>query len=126
MKSRHTVLFAVILALPVAAGGDRTQFASQPDTPAHSQGMVLTLDSAGKFSQSAPQAADLRAALGDALSTSSEGLVEVKSPVQGGGTMVNLEGRFQNAVTLEKNADGTITAPCVTGTPSDAGTGEVE
>lgn len=125
MKSRHIVLFAVILALPVAAGGDRAHLASHPAAPAHSQGMILTIDSAGKFSQSTPQASDLRAALGEALSTSSEGLVEVKSAAPGGGYMVDLQGRFQNAMTLQVDEDGNAIAPCLTGSKTDAN-GEVE
>jgi hypothetical protein len=39
----------------------------------------------------------IRGSLGDALSTSAEGLVKVASPVPNGGTMVDLKGRFQNA-----------------------------
>ena len=126
MKPRHTVLFAAILALPVAAGGDRTDFAA-PSTPApaFSQGQILNIDPSGKFVPGA-QTTELQAGLGEALSTSSEGLVEVKSPVSGGGVMVNLEGRFQNAMVIEKDADGHITAPCVAGTPDDANAKEVE
>jgi hypothetical protein len=125
MKSRHTFLFAVILALPVAAGGDRDQLASQPEPPAFLQGMILNIDSAGKFSHGAPQASDLRAAMGDALSTSSEGLIEVKSPVAGGGYTVELQGRFQNAMMIQVDQNGNATAPCLSGQPEDA-QGEVE
>ena len=126
MKPRHTVLFAAILVLPVAAGGDRNQTAS-PSTPApaFSQGMILTIDASGKFVPGA-QTTELQAGLGEALSTSSEGLVETKSPVAGGGVMVNLEGRFQNAMVIEKDADGNITAPCVAGTPAETAAKEVE
>jgi hypothetical protein len=126
MKSRHTALFAVILALPVAAGGDRNQLASQPDVPALSQGMVLTIDAAGKFSPNAPMTTDLRTALGEALSTSSEGLVEEKNSLPGGGYVSDLQGRFQNAVIVEKDADGNLIAPCVTGTHTESTAGEVE
>ena len=121
MKPRHTVLLAAILALPVVAGGERIPSASPPaQTPAFSQGQVLILDASGKISPGTPQMTDLRAGLGDALSTSSEGLVEEKSPVPGGGTMVNLQGRFQNAMTIEQGAKGNvISAPCITGTPAE-------
>jgi hypothetical protein len=125
MKSRHLVLFAVILALPVAAGGDRTQLSPQPGTPAFSQGMILSVDSAGKLTHGAPQTSALRAAMGEALSTSSEGLVEVKSTAPGGGYMVDLQGRFQNAMTLQVDENGNTTAPCISGVPGDAHT-EVE
>jgi len=121
MKPRHTVLLAAILALPVAAGGDRIQSTPTPaHTPAFSQGQVLTLDASGKISPHGPEMTGLREGLGDALSTSSVGLVEEKSPVPGGGTMVNLQGRFQNAMTIESDADGNvISAPCISGTPAE-------
>ena len=127
MKSRNTVLFAALLVLPVAAGGDRNQTASTPaPAPAFSQGMVLTIDpSSGKFVHGA-QTTALQASLGEALSTSSEGLVEVKSPVAGGGVMVNLEGRFQNAMVIEMDANGNVSAPCVAGTPAETAKKEVE
>jgi len=121
MKPRHTVLLAAILALPVAAGGDQIQSATKPaQSPAFSQGQVLILDATGKIRPGTPQMTELRAGLGEALSTSSEGLVEEKSPVQGGGVMVDLQGRFQNALTIEKDANGNvIAAPCISGTPAE-------
>jgi hypothetical protein len=121
MKPRHTILLVAILALPVAAGGDRIQSEPTPAAgPAFSQGQVLSLDASGKISPRAPQTSDLRDGLGAALSTSSEGLVEEKSPVSGGGVMVDLQGRFQNAMTLEQDANGNITsAPCIAGTPAE-------
>ena len=45
--------------------------------------------------------------------------MEEKSPVKNGGVMVNLQGRFQNAMTIGVNEDGTVSAPCVTGTPEE-------
>ncbi len=121
MKPRHTFLLVAILALPVAAGGDRIQSASSPAQGlAFSQGQVLMLDANGKISPGSPQMSDLREGLGAALSTSFEGLVEEKSPVAGGGVMVNLQGRFQNALTIEQDADGNVTgAPCITGTAAE-------
>jgi hypothetical protein len=52
--------------------------------------------------------------LGDAVSQSSEGLVQEKIQAPGGGYMVNLQGRFQNAMTMNVDGNGnTISAPCV-------------
>ena len=124
MKRSHIALFIAIIAMPALAGGDRTQSPSRTspdaDAPAFAAGQVLIIDSSGKITSGTPQTTDLRAGLGDALSTSSEGLVEEKSPVAGGGMMINLQGRFQNAVTIEKDADGNVTAaPCVTGTAAE-------
>jgi len=120
MKRGHTVLLLSILAMPVAAGGDRSATpAHETSAPAFAAGQVLTLDSSGKITNATPQMTDLRAGLGEALSTSSEGLVEEKSTAQGGGVMVNLQGRFQNAMTIGVSEDGTVSAPCVTGTPEE-------
>jgi hypothetical protein len=80
--------------------------------PAFAAGQILNLDPSGKFS-SAQHASDVQLILGDAVSTSSEGLVQEKSRVAGGGIMVNLQGRFQNAMTMNVDAKGTVSAPCV-------------
>jgi hypothetical protein len=47
------------------------------------------------------------------LSTSSQGLVETPSPVPGGGTMVDLQGRFQNAFVATVDDSGQVHATCV-------------
>ncbi|HET6349857.1 MAG TPA: hypothetical protein VFH88_12305 [Candidatus Krumholzibacteria bacterium] len=121
MKPRHTVLLAALIALPVLAGGDRptsnstapTAINSVSNTPAFAAGQVIVLDPSGKISPS-QLAENNQLILGEAASTSAEGLVEVKSPVKGGGTMVNLQGRFQNAMTMTVDANGkVVSAPCV-------------
>jgi len=120
MKPRDPVLLIALLALPVVAGGDRVHSGPVTPSPAHyntnapafSASQILNLDPSGKFSP-AQHAADVQIQLGDAASQSSEGLVEVKNPVKGGGYMVNLQGRFQNAMTMNVDANGNKTAPCV-------------
>jgi hypothetical protein len=120
MKPRHSVLFLALLALPVVAGGDRILSgpaaptrASDAQTPAFAAGQILILDSKGKFDYAA-QAADVQTVLGDAVSQSSEGLVQEKIQAPGGGYMVNLQGRFQNAMTMTVDAQGNVvSAPCV-------------
>jgi hypothetical protein len=57
------------------------------------------------------------------LSTSSEGLVEKPSPVPGGGTMVDLQGRFQNAFVAAVNDSGRVEATCVAKPEKAAGEG---
>jgi hypothetical protein len=47
------------------------------------------------------------------LSTSSEGLVVQPSPVPGGGVMVDLQGRFQNAFVATVDDSGRVDATCV-------------
>jgi hypothetical protein len=44
----------------------------------------------------------------DALSTSSEGLVETPSPAPGGGSMVDLQGRFRSPLTATQDAEGKV------------------
>ena len=46
--------------------------------------------------------------LRDALSTSSEGLVETTSPTPGGGVMVDLKGRFLSPLIATRDADGKL------------------
>jgi hypothetical protein len=56
----------------------------------------------------------------DALSTSSEGLVETPSPVPGGGSMVDLQGRFRSPLIATQDAEGKIT---IQHSPSGPSTG---
>ncbi len=114
MKFKHPALLFSLLALPVVAGGDRlhNEPASPAAVPAFAAGQILNLDPDGKFTP-AQHAADVQLILGDVASQSQEGLVEEKSPVQGGGVMVNLQGRFQNAMTMSVDANGQLSAPCV-------------
>ncbi len=48
-------------------------------------------------------------------STSAVGLVEVPSPVDGGGVMVDLKGRFQSVMTVTRKPDGSLTTDCTIG-----------
>ena len=121
MKPRHPMLLIALLALPVVAGGDRVQNGPvapatahhDSNAPAFSAGQILNLDPDGKFSAT-QHASDVQLQLGEAASQSSEGLVEVKNPVKGGGYMVNLQGRFQQAMTMNLDANGnTRSAPCL-------------
>ena len=117
MKPRHPALLFALLALPIVASGDRLPSGpAAPDSatmPAFAAGQILNLDPSGKFSP-AQHASDVQTVLGASASQSQEGLVEEKSPVKGGGVMVNLQGRFQNAMTMNVDATGqTVSAPCV-------------
>lgn len=55
------------------------------------------------------------------LSTSSEGLEEVPSPVPGGGVMIDLEGRFQNAFVTVVDDSGRVGVVCTSGSAQDGG-----
>jgi len=119
MKLKHPVLLLALLALPVVSAGDRTQSAPiatpsahyNTDVPRFAAGQILILDPKGKFDYAA-QASDIQAALGNAVSQSSEGLVQEKLTTRGGGYKVNLQGRFQNAMTMSIDANGNITSSC--------------
>jgi hypothetical protein len=52
-----------------------------------------------------PSARELES-LGEAFSTSSQGLVETPSPVPGGGVKVDLHGRFRSPLVATHRADG--------------------
>jgi len=117
MKPRHIVLLCALLGLPAVAGGDRLQSTpvrvENATTPAFAAGQILVLDAKGKLDYAA-QASDIQTVLGDAVSQSSEGLVQEKIQAPGGGYMVNLQGRFQNAMTMTIDAQGNVvSAPCV-------------
>jgi hypothetical protein len=78
------------------------------------QGMTIHLDPAtGK--PITPAADDLQSVIDASISdlnTSSKGLVEVESPVKGGGTMVRLEGRFMHTMVQGIGPDGTPQSTC--------------
>lgn len=134
MKPRDPVLLIALLALPVISGGDRVAIPPVAPSAAHKNapmpafaaGQILNLDPSGKFT-SAQHASDVQTILGEAASQSQEGLVEEKSPVAGGGIMVNLQGRFQNAMTMSIDANGNTSAPCVPAASAPArNTGKVK
>jgi hypothetical protein len=60
------------------------------------------------------------------LSTSSEGLVETDSPVPGGGTMVDLQGRFQNMFVAAVDDSGRVGAACISDPAKASGEGGEE
>lgn len=55
----------------------------------------------------------------NALSTSSEGLKVVPSPVPGGGMMVDLQGRFQNTFVAVVDESDHVAATCNSSHPND-------
>ena len=120
MKPVHLALLAALLALPAIPGGDRINSAPvapasphyNTDVPRFAAGQILILDSKAE-SDYAAQASDIQTVLGNAVSQSSEGLVEEKNPVTGGGYRVNLKGRFQNAMTLSIDVNGNVASSCV-------------
>ena len=78
--------------------------------PQNSAGMVAHKDPVtGRFVPEA-SAAQPSKETANALSMSQEGLVEVPAP--GGGFMVDLRGRFQQAMTATANPDGSVTVEC--------------
>jgi hypothetical protein len=54
----------------------------------------------------------------DALSTSSEGLVETPSPMPGGGVKVDLQGRFRSPLIATQDGEGKITIQHLPSGPS--------
>jgi hypothetical protein len=81
-------------------------------TPVSSAGFVVHFDQSGKIVEEATSPVDFNAGLQHSVNTSSEGLVEEAAPV-GGGVMVNLQGRFQSAMTATVDANGNVVVPCL-------------
>jgi hypothetical protein len=59
-------------------------------------------------------------ALQNALDTSSEDLVEVPSPVAGGGVVVDLQGRFQNTMIVTVDSSDRLQSSCVSDVTGDS------
>jgi hypothetical protein len=72
----------------------------------------LGVPPAGERPKAAPRAAERT------LGPPPEELVEVPSPVPGGGAMVDLKGQFRSHTTATKDADGKIRIDCQPGTHS--------
>lgn len=63
-----------------------------------------------------------RRAMAELVSTSGEGLKIVPSPVEGGGVMVDLRGRFQHAAIAAPGENGTPIVTCVSHVAEDEAT----
>lgn len=68
----------------------------------------------GRFVPEPPAGAAVETdvATAEAVSTRSVDLVEQPSPVPGGGMMLDLEGRFQNAIEMSVDASGALSSDC--------------
>jgi len=107
---------AVWVLLGVSQDNDARTATPAGQTPAAAAGYVVHVDPAtGRLAPSprgsAPAMFDEE--MRNRLSTSSEGLVEKPSPIAGGGTMVDLQGRFQNAFVATVDDSGRVDATCV-------------
>lgn len=106
--------------IPTADGTAQIPAAGAQAT--YAAGYVVHIDpETGKPTAASPGTVPLvvDAELRNALSTSSEGLVEVPSPVPGGGMMVDLQGRFQNTFVAAVGESGHIGASCLSSLPHD-------
>jgi hypothetical protein len=107
---------ATVAVLSLPPGAERsTASVSAGEPAAHSAGLMIHIDPAtGKIVEPWPNDAPvvLNEKLSDALSTSSEGLHEVASPVAGGGVMVYLQGRFQQTMAATTDEDGNLSTTC--------------
>ena len=102
----------------------RTGIAPQPGAPAPATtgipaanaGYVVHFDKSGNIvAETTPQdQAEFNAELNQVINTSQEGLTEKPSPVAGGGTMINLQGRFESAATATYDQNGKLHVPCLT------------
>jgi hypothetical protein len=120
MNRRRLIVAATALAGVVAIsfgtrGGRHEQaandLAGQEMAPATAPaaGLITHIDPVtGKAVDAPADPGAAPEALGDAVSTSSEGLVRKPSPVPGGGQMVELDGRFMNAAVATADSAGAV------------------
>jgi hypothetical protein len=117
-------LVAAVMALTLPLGAERPATPATAGEPvAHTAGYTIQIDpSTGKLLEPWPNDAPmvLNKELNNALSTSSEGLTEVASPVAGGGVMVDLQGRFRNTITATTNDGCALETNCGPGHSHDA------
>jgi len=120
-------ILTVVSLLGFALEADAPVTASSPATvtTSHQSGMILNIDpTTGGLVEKAVSPAHQVAVsdeLANSFSTSDEGLQAIPNPGKAGGTLVRLEGRFQNAVVATVDANGKLVAPCVSGlNPADA------
>jgi hypothetical protein len=139
--AQRLILVSVLAVVALAIAGDQAVLTSespqaftqearpavtsepQAGSAPHAAGLKVFVDlQTGQVVTSPSEAAQrelqaaIEAEMGDALSTSSEGLSEVASPVPGGGVMVDLQGRFQSAATATVGPEG-IVVGCRGNTP---------
>jgi hypothetical protein len=121
-------LAAVSLALPALAGDDPAA-AAPPEqavaqnpveaaAPVATAGLIAYIDPATGGVTTTPteeQRAAMRAALTELVNESQTGLVEVRLP--DGSVVVDLQGRFHEAVVVQVAPDGTRTLQCIGSIP---------
>lgn len=108
---RASIAAALILGLAACAPEQR---ATEPAATPFSAQQTLAFDpSTGVLRD---PTAEEQTALGEAFAarspSTSDGLVQVESPVEGGGILVDLQGRFRSALTVQLDADGELVADC--------------
>jgi hypothetical protein len=116
MKNRNVLVGGSFILVAVAVVAIWTGFGGGDETPGRPEGLVgEAVTQPAPSSQPAmvthidpvtgeptsPPAGGEGAQLGDVIDTSDEGLVEKPSPVEGGGMMIELDGRFQNTVVVD-------------------------
>ncbi len=123
-KIQLTILITTIMAIAGALFFAGPAGQKQPSTSEiQHAGYVVHFDPAtGQWTDQATGAVSVTIdeGLRNALSSSAEGLEEVPSTVEGGGTMVDLQGRFQNAMFSAIDKNGQLQAPCMTNPPDSA------
>uniref|UniRef100_A0A7C4ATR9 Uncharacterized protein n=1 Tax=Desulfomonile tiedjei TaxID=2358 RepID=A0A7C4ATR9_9BACT len=92
---------------PCMAGGKKKDEKTTATLNRAAAGMRINLDASGKPVQAGGQAAT------SPVASKHTGLVVEKNPQPGGGIMVDLKGRFQNAIEAHRGPDGKVKLTCV-------------
>ncbi len=121
MKRKKLLLVSCAIALLAVVWAYQPAQIADATSGAQTEGYRVYIDTATGSITDQPTGNEpiiLDKKMQNALSTSSEGLREEPSPVAGGGTMIRLEGRFQNTSLATVGADGKIVAPCIDRLPA--------
>ncbi|PWU09609.1 MAG: hypothetical protein C5B50_27020 [Verrucomicrobia bacterium] len=109
MDSSHARMLAGTADRADGMDGSQPIAATQPPLA----GMIVYIDTnTGWFGIPPSNVVAALTSSNAAFSTSGAGLVESNSPHAGGGRMINLVGRFQNAMEAKVGPDGKLTTSC--------------
>lgn len=124
MTPRRLLMVSGVFVLLAVAWTPGPAPTTDVSTDAIGEGYRVYIDPATGTLTSTPNGTDpitLDKDMQNALSNSAEGLRVEPSPVEGGGMMIQLDGRFRSVSTAAVDEDGEAVVPCVTGLTKVAG-----
>ena len=107
-KKRSVLIAISMIASTIWLAGIHATFAENSPKGEAAQRAHIDPDTGKFIEQPNTTPAVDRASEKAAFNTSDEGLVETPSPVEGGGTLVDLQGRFRSPLTATVEKDGNV------------------